>query len=491
MTRRQSLLLGLLALQAAGCEVPDQPRVGAFKVTLVGSPEKGTPERPIPFSLEAKEFTVRVEALRPDGSGAPDPNFNGWVVIAARPSGSLDPSPAAVRLAGGKADNVKLALKLAYGPVRLVATEQGYDPRLTDAAKAQCNNGRDDDGDGYIDAADDRGCFYPNDQSEAGGAGATGASEEIFFANPRLADVQKPAGLGRGGDSSPLWRQRVTVDAGFLLVTRLSVDGLYLSDFDGVTWDGAKWVADAASLSYRHVFAFNFSTPMNIQEGDCLVQIDGTIDEFFNYTELGKPTWKKGDYAFCAAKARAAGLTSCPATVTAQNGAAADACRRSVGTLANTPVELTKLMVEEGGKPISVWDARTMQTERFESALVQLSDVTIMSEVRACDQNGNANIDFSDPAEEQCSNACGDDPGCQVKESFVRYNQWTVSFEDGEGTRRELAIVSKGALPNFDPSKALGKKIGRLVGTIRHLGFGRPAWVLEPRRQTDCPDCKN
>jgi len=52
-------------------------------------------------------------------------------------------------------------------------------------------------------------------------------------------------------------------------------------------------------------------------------------------------------------------------------------------------------------------------------------------------------------------------------------------------------VVSAGSVPDFDPLEKQNQPLDRVVGTLRHLSFGRPAWILEPRRPGDCPQCKN
>ena len=57
-------------------------------------------------------------------------------------------------------------------------------------------------------------------------------------------------------------------------------------------------------------------------------------------------------------------------------------------------------------------------------------------------------------------------------------------------------MVSQGAFKDFDPVAAAagageGKLLTEITGTMRNMSFLRPKWILEPRRQADCEDCKN
>jgi len=503
--RRQSLWpLPLLLLGVAACTSHSKlpPGLGAYRVSFSGSPDLGTELKPLPFSASTPtSLSVDIDALTyQNGAWVTDESHDGYAVVTVQPNGKLAEDPQVVFLSRGRARAVKVGITMAAGPVRLVVVDPGYNP-AQNPALAACNaNGLDDDGDGIVDYPKDRGCYAAGDDSEEGGTASTGASPVISFANPRLADIQTP---GKVQDKSALEGVRASVDQGFMLVTRVATDGLYVTDFDGVSWDEGlgDWKLAIDKLYYRSVFAFNYSAPRNVLEGDCLVQLDGTVMEFYNYTELSMPTWKKGDLAFCAAVAQRTGLLSCNPQDT--DPAKISACRLKVESLANTPVDITTLLVDlpGGGGQVSVWDPNGVQTERFEGALVQIENVEMFTELRRCDRNGNGVVDFTVKEEADCSNDCGDDPGCVIGETYDRYHQWTVHFVDGTpgmGITREVTVSSIGTIPKFDPIEAYNankgrapKKLGKLVGTLRDLSFGRPRWTIETRQPSDCPDCQN
>jgi hypothetical protein len=498
----RTLLPVLLALLAgpgtSGCsDTPGRPaEVESFRVTILGQPDLGTSEKPLPFAVKEEDalaLEVDIEALR---HGQLDPSYEGWAAITARPICGRFEEQVQVfpKFTAGVARKVPIKIWAASGEVRVLARDVGY-VQAQDVATAQCNNKIDDDGDGYIDMQD-RGCLIGGDDSEGGGTGATGASGPIYVANPKMELVQRPI----SGEVSPLEKCRVTVDRGWLLVTRVGTDGLYVSDFEGVSWDGAKWDFKSEDLAYDSVFAYNYTTPLNLQEGDCLTQMDGSVDEFYGFTELGKPTWKKGDWTFCASKARLAGLSDCPTGAADGETPAGKLCRQRVDELVNTPLDLTTLVLKDSdGNDTSVWDRNKNLAEGFEAGLVQLTDVTLFKELRHCDYNGNGVVDFGIQEEKDCSNDCGDDAGCVVFETYNRYFQWSVSFTDGLGATREISVVTAGSIQDFDPVKASDaanksgtpKKLSKVVGTLRHLVFGRPPWILETRRPGDCPDCVN
>jgi hypothetical protein len=481
------LSIPLVLVGACGGSGPTLPPIDGFAITMVGNPDLGTIEKPIPFSTGELSFTIEIEAQK-DGKRAE--GYDGWTAVVVRPVGTTLPEPLSVKLEAGFAKNVTVKLKRVFGTVHLVVVATGYEPGAP--GSAACNNGIDDDRDGFIDFPNDRGCFYANDESEGGGDGVAGLSPPITIAGPTIADIQTPV-LGVTADESPLKGERVTVNRGWILVTRVGTDGMYVTDFTGAKWDKAagKWDVKPEDLSYDGIFVYNYSTPLNLQEGDCLTQLDGQIDEFYGYTEMGKPTWKKGDFAFCSAKAREAGLDCPPATEDAETPAGR-ACREKIEELVNTPVDITKLVLDDKGVQRSVWDQTYLMTERFEAGLVQLSGVFSFVEDRRCDVDKDGVINFSSQAEKECSNGCGDDVKCIVWENYNRYRQWSVNFMDGTNTAREVNIVSAGGIQNFDPMKMTRPKtLSKVVGTLRHLSFGRPAWTIELRRQADCPDCVN
>ena len=527
-------------LAAGACT--DRPElfreVGGFRLTMRAGTDLGTLDRRLTMVTNPENsrfFTLDIAALRNDAMDEVDTSFSGWAVITTQPTGRLyekgfkgtvrvDNYAHAVKFEAGLARDVTVGVYLAHGTVRLLVTDVGY---LESGTKSsyQCNNGVDDDGDGFIDG-EDRGCYIGGDDSETGGTNATGASPPIYFHDTAIKDVQRPV-VGISGDESPLLGERVSVKRGWVMVTRVGTDGLYLTDFEGVTWkedpkDKAKgtWDFEPEVLSYDSVFAFNFSTPLNLQEGDCLVQLDGTVAEFYGYTELDKPHWKKGDFAFCGGKAYQAGLKICPAAETA--GACDQGqkcptdymcssgtcrpdpatpnnklCRQRMEQLADTPVKLSKLMVTTDGKKQSVWAGTN--AERFESALVQVDDLTMFEYAARCDKDDDGITDFDNAAEAACMKECQQIMGCIIFESYSRYGQWTVTFEDGAKVKQRVAVVTSGAILDWDPikaavdAKAAGKPktLDRVVGTMRNLSFGRPPWILETRRPGDCPQCKN
>lgn len=484
------LALPLLCVTGACVDRPELHReLGGFNIKFVPDTDLGSEQRPLSMGTPSSPhfFTVDIEALRNDALGELDKSYNGVAVITPTPSGRTDKTVYTVKFTDGVATGVKVGVYLAHGPIRLLVTDVGYTEPDKAGDTPACNNGKDDDDDGYIDDMD-RGCYTLGDNSETGGTNATGASEVVHFGFATISDVQRPV-PEIDDEASPLAGERVSIRSGWMLVTRVGTDGMYVTDFAGVKFDGKQWQVKPQDLEYDSVFAFNFSTPLNLQLGDCLVQLDGTVEEFYGYTEMSKPAWKKGDQKFCAAKALQAGVAACAADVAT--------CRLRVEELANTPVKLTTYTVTEGGKTFSVWD--TGRAERFEAGLVMVENLTMFSYAATCDKNGDGLADFANTKEGDCMRACQKDTTCIIQESYNQYNQWTVLFTDGAKAPQRVAVITAGALPAWDPIKAAADakaagapmKLNGVVGTMRHLIFGKPPWILETRSPADCPQCVN
>jgi len=347
-----------------------------------------------------------------------------------------------VTLTAGEAVDLPLSFARAFGAVRLLVEDLGYRqaPIVTDAA--------------CYDLYPSEGCYARDDDDPSLGSGAAGVSDPLYYTNPRLYDIQytdQETVDEMDGWPSPLAGFRPTVDGDsrtdvptladcdgpkgrreLLVVTATTVDGFNVTD-----------VCNAAGPAFAHMYVYNFSTPEGLGVGDCLLELTGTVMEFQGFTEMKNPFW----------------VVDCdPDDPTCAEPRCAD--------LVPAPVELTATQIQDGP---------TM--EGLESGLVEVRDVVLASEFRACDLNGNGAI--SGDAEWACQRDCGDDPTCVVLESYRTYFQWTVT-KDGQ----EINVVTRGVL-DFDPEANLGAQITRITGTLRHLDFGRPPWTIEPRDDED------
>ena len=65
----------------------------------------------------------------------------------------------------------------------------------------------------------------------------------------------------------------------FLVVTRISKDGFYVTDLSG------------QAVGFNHMFAFNFSTPQGIARLRSRDVPECTVSEFFGFTEMNFPSY--------------------------------------------------------------------------------------------------------------------------------------------------------------------------------------------------------
>lgn len=78
---------------------------------------------------------------------------------------------------------------------------------------------------------------------------------------------------------------------------------------------------------------------------------------------------------------------------------------------------------------------------------------------------------------------CPSWPDCP---DYDEYRQWTL---DAGGC--SINVLSRYTLAGFDPPANRGRPVTRMVGTLRHIQFADPQWILEPRNAGDvcCPTC--
>lgn len=78
---------------------------------------------------------------------------------------------------------------------------------------------------------------------------------------------------------------------------------------------------------------------------------------------------------------------------------------------------------------------------------------------------------------------CSSFPNCP---DYDEYRQWTL---DVGGC--EINAITRFSLAGFDPTANVGKAVQRMAGTLRHVQFAQPQWILEPRGPEDvcCPTC--
>ncbi|HQC45103.1 MAG TPA: hypothetical protein PLC97_07740 [Myxococcota bacterium] len=380
-----------------------------------------------------------------------------WVLLSVRP-GKLTVASGDGRygnhvlLKGGKVRDVPVTLKAVFGETRVWVEDVGYLPRTAAGRKALCSNEIDDNGNGLTDFPMDPGCYDADDDSEEPGSGAAGVSNPVWIANPTLAQVQGYA------DVTPYQGETITVDSGDMVVTRVTFDGMYVTD-----------IADDMERGYNHMYVYNFNPPMSVplcemdeyEGGSCqgerpvkvrvcdrLTRLTGIVSEFYKFTELNFPAWEL------------------------------ELWDPSKGPcMVPEPEVITGSDINSG-------------LERLEAGLVRVVNAEIgrKENMVNCDLDGNGVVDFREYSTNQCSEecqcreACDGDPACTEYNQYLQYGQWPLNVG---GVK--LWVSSGESVPDFDPfNTELPKKIASVTGTLKNLSFLRPkGWILEPRCMDD------
>ena len=430
--RRHIALLGLLAF-ACNMSPPDAlegPQ--AFDVRLAPGQDLGE-TTPLPFSeTDGVELDMTVS---PVGGG-----FDGWVTVRCEPGRvdsitGLESSGPHVRLAlaEGEEASLSVTITLAFGVSRIWVEDVGYLP--TTSPTPACDDGVDNDEDGYRDHTQDPGCVDETDGSEQGGTYIVGASGPIVFQNPRISDVQG------SGILSPLEGRTVLIDRGRLVVTRISTEGFYVTDI----------AADAPVGGANSLFVYNYNTPWHLRECDVITNLSGIVGEFLAcYTELQFPSWDVID-----PEGRVAEPTS------------RDEC------------PIPDPVVLDSSFAGSDWDM-----EPLEAGFVRVVDGRIGAEFRDCDFDDDGQISWPGP-EDDCASDCGDDAECTELTQYFDYGQYSVVLDGCRGSDCVAVFaVSKDTNPSFWADHHADEVIPAITGTLHHLYFIRPEWIVE----TGCSD---
>jgi hypothetical protein len=472
--------VALLALHACGAPVIDPDRrdredngVASVFVTITTG-DRGTPTEPLPFSSDGRTFTLRIEAR--DLNNQILRSFNDYMTLSVTPGVLLRIESAAggqargrsVPFVNGVADGVRVTFGRAYGEVRVWAEDNGYvpaDPNSTEPP--QCANGRDDDGDGRSDFPADYGCAAPNDDSERGGSYAVGASEAIYFGSPRVYDVQG------GGTTSPLVNERVTIESGSLVVTRISIAGFWVTDTADRSCTDPMDPSQRVPC-YNSLFMFNFRLPEGLRPCDRLSRLQGTVQEFVSTTQLSQPSWQVDPNGGLWIDEQRSGACPIPAAV----------------PLTPSMLSNTDTMLEPHENSL-VRVQNVVLSRNVGPALVSCdtdtgNTVCNFAPGRSnCDLNRDGTIDFNNPAESACANTCQRERGCSEWTNWTRYGQLTVDFMSGQpGGVQRLIIAPKEAISNFNPQAQpvpAGEPV-TVTGTLKQVG---PNWIIEPRCTQD------
>jgi len=244
-TQRHFILI-LAVVAAAACQreiAVDDPGPLSFDVRIVDG-GTGTEGEPLPFSHTPFTLTLDVDAIDRDGTAATW--FAGQLHLRVEPRGKLaEEQPEWFEMAGGAARGVPVSLYDVHNVTNIWVESVGTD--------------------------------------EAPGNYATGLSQEIWAANPTIRNVQEvtPDPSLHTWETSALKGDFVLIDltGRTAVVTGVTNDGCYVTD------------TTEPGIAYSSIYVYNFSRP-EVEVGDLVVSLAGTVDEFFGFTELSFPSWK-------------------------------------------------------------------------------------------------------------------------------------------------------------------------------------------------------
>lgn len=254
-SRRLAAALAVaLATGAVGCvdELPGERGTTSLRVQITDPAELGDEESRL--TDEAREVSFQVTAV--DETGQVDTTFNRPVHLYVHFLGTLSPDPyrdgtfATVNLTGGQGQGTAM-LAIAYGRTLLWA----------------------EDVDG--------------DQATY----ATGVSQDIWFRDPFIEDMNRPPNESSliALSRSPLEGKQVSFSKsrwpdGVLIVTGVYAQGFTISDVNRLTGE---------TVPYGHALIFTFGRPKyggrDIQVGDLVEEVSGGVVEFVGQTEVNFP----------------------------------------------------------------------------------------------------------------------------------------------------------------------------------------------------------
>ncbi len=517
---RSSLVIGLTL--AFGCSHtdydPGAPAVSAFQVEFATNAASGTEAEPLPFP-SAVPAEVTITALAVDASGEVFP-YNGRARVSVVPgelvggdrvrfidglawsatAGTCAAGCAEAELCDEETDRclapgLVVRWRFSFGETFVWVEDVGEDGKL------DCHNDLDDDADGLVDG------FDPDCNPEADGPRATlatGISPPLYFARPRIRDLQFSP---RCTTDTPLGGQNVNIATGSLVVTGTTQSGMYVTDLEG------------PEGGYNSVYLFTFSNPGDVRRGDRLCSISGNAAEFIANTQLNFPSFVNadtnrngkiddGDLALCVLDdperigpdAVPEPVLLTPTDLLGEQRAPTEdfylVCGPDGGVIPNLqdPADCQSVrgaLSREDLRASPVDCARdNFLMEPHEHALVAFDDVTISTRFVVCDTNGDGRIDRRGGSEGGCEEDCTDDPLCTVRLNLELFGQFAAglgcSSIDPPVCDGKIFVSTRDTLggTGYDAEQHVGERYERVNGHLRQLqpGAGVPTtWILEPR----------
>jgi hypothetical protein len=474
------------ALVAGACQ-SGFPTIGLGKrlVVTITQGNVGTPDEKLPISVvTTTPFTVTIGAELPDGTV--DTSFNGYVNVLVQPGTISDLNVRNVQLQNGSITGVVVPVVAAFGETHIWADDLGYEPASPTSAP-QCSDGKDNNNNGLIDYPADPGCYAPVDNTEDLGTYASGASETLYFQLPRIQLVRglDPANNGNG-NATLFPNTQVSIDTGWrggtsyafsTVVVGLGSAGFYAQDLQ---------TDEQPAPGYGGVYAYNFSTPVDMRVCDRLQVFSGTAADFYGYTELNYPTWQLEYWD----------PTLRPCLVP-------EATELAVGDLNNNnrlwQLESTLARIETAGtvtvQIASHFGAEDVPYTGTGSAAVYTPSTTASN----CDYDHNGKINFTDasntPSEANCAAVCvgnsslaPTDYQCSEYSSFASESDFVFIVTDSSTGLKARIQADASAADLFDPVADRGQTVRAFTGIVSYFSGGSQ-FTLNARCDDDVVYC--
>jgi len=481
---RRLLSLGCLAATSLGvaatpsCQpsFPTEIQGRELSLTLATGAAVGSPSARLPITFTTPTvFSVNVAAL--DQNGNVDPTFNGYVRFSVEPGAvTTVTSPVAVGrnvlLKNGVASDVGVSIVGAYGDARIWVEDLGYQP--VDPAGVpldgggvrlpQCANGVDDNHNGLIDYPADPGCYAADDDSEDGGSYAGASTSVIYFAYPRIADVQGVNNLGAG---TPFPNEQVQINTMWngtsantrygVVVNGVSSSGFFLTDISPP--------APGDPPGYNSVYAYNYTAPPLMNVCDRLMAFGGTAAEFYGFVEINYPTWSLEQWDPTVRPC----LVPEPAllTIAQINGTSAQ-----TKYLAPLEAGLVRVPADDGS---TIHVASLLGPGLIPYTITDAGPVTIgtiTADATSCDYEGTGKIDFENAAEAACEAACTANVECSEYTQYASESQFQIVVSNATGTQAVQITGDGAASPSFNPVQMRGQPLKAFTGVLTYFSGG-------------------
>lgn len=330
---------------------------------------------------------------------------------------------------------------------------------------------------------------------------AAGVSEAMHFKNPTVQDLQyDPTAMApscsddRNCDntSSPLVGNFVETAQSAYLVTGITNDGFFVTD---LSTDTSPPIGSYPGR-FQSLFVYNFSYPENLDTGDVVTRIYGTVQEFTGQTQLTFPAWDKQPPEATREQRYTARCTEddeCPAGLQCEQ----NNCRIE-------PVEITEAICataqgRNGPQNLCGHSGGNIDLESLESGRVEIVEATMPTKFVNCDFNGDGDTPNENPTvpcggECECKKACLEEPGCSELSALHTYGQYVVTLAGSKNYK--INVITRDSSPTVVPylpaqddasSQPLaygGVKV-RVRGNLRQSLPARPRWAVTVGERAD------